>query len=78
MSNSNIKLGKRTLDEYLNKENTSQFKAMPLDKKIFDQASLLTPKKEKHQVTETVPFSFMTDERLKSQKSVDHDDSENT
>ena len=51
---------------------------MPLDKKIFDQASLMTPKKEKPQVTETVPFSFMTDERLKSQKSVDRDESEST
>ena len=78
LSNSNIKLGKRTLEEYLNKENTGQFKAMPLDKKIFDQASLMTPKKEKPQVTETVPFSFMTDERLKSQKSLDRDESEST
>jgi hypothetical protein len=48
LSNSNIQLGKRTLDEYLNKENTGLFKALPFDKKIFDQASLLTPKKEKH------------------------------
>ena len=47
LSHSNIKLGKRTLNEYLYKENSTNFKALPLDKKIFDQGSLITPRKDK-------------------------------
>lgn len=71
LSNSNAHLGKRTLGEYLlNKENSTTFKALPLDKKILEHA--ITPRKEKPQVTEASPFTFRTDERLKSGKSVEH------
>ena len=53
-----------------------KFKAIPLDKKIFEQGSIITPRKDKH-VTEAAPFNFKTDERLKSLKSEGKDDSDN-
>jgi hypothetical protein len=53
----------------LNKENSAGFKALPLDKKIFEDVPVVTPRKER--VTETNPFNFRTDERLKSGKSVE-------
>jgi len=36
------------LGEYLiNKENAAQFKALELDKKIYEHAPIVTPRKEK-------------------------------
>lgn len=47
-----------------------------MDKKILEHVAVVTPKKEKHHITEPAPFNFKTDERLKSEKSVDREESE--
>ena len=49
-----------------------------MDKKILEHAPVVTPKKDKHHITEATPFNFKTDERLKSQMSIDREESENS
>ena len=65
LSQSNTKLGKRTLEEYLlNKENASQnvFRARSLDKNLFLQKTPRTDVKQKR-ITEQSPFALRTEER---------------
>lgn len=79
LSQSNVKLSKKTIEEYrLNKENSYHFKARSLDKRLLEQPTF-TPVIGEHKPIEQSPFKFKLDElnrqRDPSQASIDRENS---